>query len=175
MKRIVVVGGYGAGKSVFAERLGELTGIPVHHLDILFWQDEAARADRNKWLDVIDSISSGPSWIIDGNYGATVDLRLRRADTVVYFDFPPVICMLNVLKRAALSRLGIERRPDIVSGCNERLDLQFFRYVWTFNQKHRKGLLKGIEGYPNLRSVIIRNRREAEEFLAHVKSGPGPQ
>lgn len=164
MQRIVIIGCTGAGKSVFAQKLSRLLGIKLHHLDSLFWAGRR-EPDRDEWIKIQEEIISQPSWIIEGNYGATIDTRLRHADTVIFLDFSAVSCILGLLKRIVLSKLGFEKRPDIIPGLNERIDTKLLRDALTFNKKHRNGILKGLERYPHVRAITLRSRRETEQFL----------
>lgn len=164
MQRIVIIGCTGAGKSVFAQKLSRLLGLKLHHLDSLFWQGRR-EPDRNEWFRIQEEITNQPSWIIEGNYGATIDVRLKRADTAIFLDFSTVSCVLGLLKRIVLSKIGLEKRPDIIPGLNERIDTKLLQDALTFNRKHRKGILKGIERYSHIQLITLRNRREAEQFL----------
>ncbi len=168
MQRVVVIGCMGAGKSIFAERLGLLAGLRVYHLDELFW-GEGREPERAQWKKLQEEIASGWSWVIEGNYGATIDIRLKRADTVIFLDFSTLTCFWGVVKRIIISRLGLERRPDIVRGCNERTDLKFLKYAWDFNKKHRKGILSGLLRHPEIATIVLRERREAEGFLKRIE------
>lgn len=169
MKRTVVIGCMGAGKSVFSERLSRITCLKLYNLDRLFWKPSGKGTDRPEWLAMQEEIVAGPSWIVEGNYGATIDVRLKKADTAIFLD-STLDCFLGVIKRALLSKVGIERRSDIVAGCNERLDAKFLRYAWTFNRKHRKGILKGLSRYPNIDLVVLKGRKEAEGFLSRLEA-----
>lgn len=169
MQRVVVIGCMGAGKSVFSERLSRLTGLKLYHLDRLFWDPDGKGADRQEWLHIQEEVVAGPAWIVEGNYGATIDIRLKRADTAIFLDFSTFSCFLGVIKRAVLSKIGVEKRRDIVAGCNERLDAKFLRYAWTFNKKHRKGILKGLSGYQNVELVVLKRREDADRFLRKIE------
>lgn len=169
MQRVVVIGCMGAGKSVFSARLGRLTGLKLHHLDRLFWR-KGCEPGRREWYELQEKIVAEESWIIEGNYGSTIGLRLRRADTVIFLDYSSLSCFLGVLKRIVFSRLGLERRPDIVEGCNERTDLKFLRYAWDFNGKHRKGILSGLKKYPGVDTIILGDRKESEKFLGSLQA-----
>ena len=169
MQRVVVIGCMGAGKSLFSGRLSRITGLRLHHLDMLFWR-KGGEPEPREWYEIQKEIVAQESWIIEGNYGSTIDLRLRRADTVIFLDYSSMNCFLGVLRRIVFSRLGLERRPDIVEGCNQRLDRKFLRYAWDFNKKHRKGILSGLGRYPGISAIILKNRKEAEKFLDGLKA-----
>ena len=166
MKRVAVIGCSGAGKSRFSSRLGEIERIPVFHLDPLYWRPAIRDADPSKWSEIQSGLAAQDSWIIDGNYGATLDLRLKRADTLIFFDFSSVACVAGVVTRALRSRLAGQRQEDWVSGCNNRLDFDLLKQSWSFGSRHREGIIKGAARYSDLSLVRFRNRGEADRFLA---------
>jgi adenylate kinase family enzyme len=170
MQRIVVIGGMGAGKSIFSERLSKAIGLKLYHLDRLFWKSGTNGVGRQEWLRMQEEIVAGASWIVEGNYGATIDVRLKKADTVIFLDFSRLSCFLGVIKRTLLSKIGVKKRAGIVAGCNERLDARFLGYVWNFNKKHRKGILRGLSRYPDIELIVLKRRREAELFLRDIES-----
>lgn len=181
MQRVVVIGCSGAGKSAFARELRRLLGIRLYHLDELLWRKPGACLDRHDWLRVQEEIADGPSWIMEGNYGGTIDARLRRADTVIFLDYSAASCLAGLLKRILLSRLGIEKRGTVVRGCNDRFTLRLLREAVSFRRKHRRGILSGIARFPSIRLIHLRNRRETVAFLEscrgelsshHPKEGP---
>ncbi len=173
MQRIAVIGSIGSGKSVFSQRLSDLTGLRLYHLDRLFWAGEGAGTPgREEWLKLQKEITSGDRWIIEGNYGATIDVRLKRCDTVIYFDFGTGRSLCGYIRRVALSQMGVEKRRDVVEGCNAGFNRKLLKYVLTFNKKHREGILKGIARYPNVSTVILSSRKEADAFLNELRRAP---
>lgn len=170
MKRVLVIGGYGAGKTAFARKLHQATGLPLHELDDVYRAHASANGDRQTWLRTVEGIASGEAWIIDGNYGGTIDLRLRRADTVIFFDYPPALCLLRTVKRHFLSRLRINRQ-DVVSGVNDRIDSRIVRSVLTFRRRHQDGILRGVRKYPQIRLVVFRGPRDEKRFFAEIGRG----
>lgn len=102
MRRVVVLGRGGAGKSVFARRLGELTGLPVTELDQLFWSDELRPSPPARWEDLQRRLTAGDEWILDGDLGPHDSLQpcLARADTVVVLDFDALRCAWRVFRRS---------------------------------------------------------------------------
>src|SRR3954452_19155203 len=99
MKRVAVIGSSGSGKSRFAAELGARTGLPVVHLDRLYWQAGWIPRTEREWRDRQAALVRGAEWIIDGNYGSTLDVRLAAADTVFFFDFPTWLSIAGVLQR----------------------------------------------------------------------------
>ena len=118
MKRVLVIGPCGAGKTVFSKRLGEVLNLPVIHLDALYWRAGWQPTPSNEWHRIVKEVTSGTSWIMDGNYGGTLRDRLRRADSVIFLDLPRLTCVARVLWRRILSSGG--SRPSMAEGCPEQ-------------------------------------------------------
>jgi adenylate kinase family enzyme len=115
-RRIVVTGMAGAGKSIFSQALSAKIGVPVIHLDLHFWQPGWVAPSEEEWLETQRSLLADAEWIADGNYAATLDFRLQRADTAVFLDTPWWVCARRALVR------GIRRRPTgfpLPAGCSE--------------------------------------------------------
>lgn len=164
MRRVLVVGCAGAGKSTFSRQLAERTGLPLVSLDAEFWQPDWKPMPRDLWRPKVGQLSAAETWIQDGNFDGTLDVRLPLADTIVWFDLPRRICMWRVLKRIALG-YG-EVRPEMAPGCPERLDPEFLHYVWTFNTAHRPRIGTALAAHgAHLTPVIIRHDADAARFL----------
>jgi adenylate kinase family enzyme len=106
MKRVVVIGSGGAGKSTFSRRLHAATGLPLIHLDRLFWRPGWTEMPNEEWRATNEMLVKAEAWIIDGNYGGTMDVRLAAADTIIFLDLPRLVCLYRVLKRLAAYRRG---------------------------------------------------------------------
>ena len=132
-----LLGPNGAGKSTLARKLGEKTGLPVVHLDQIFWSPgNWEHLSREEFDMLLLRELEKPTWILDGNFDRTMALRLEKCDTVIYLDFSRVACLFGVFKRV-LTTYGTVR-PDMAEGCPERFDLDFLKWVWNFNRKHRE-------------------------------------
>jgi adenylate kinase family enzyme len=167
MRRIAIIGSPGSGKSTLAVALGERLELPVIHLDLLFWRPGWLERPPAEWRAMQQEVVSRPSWIIDGNHGKTLDVRLSAADTVLFLDFGRVACMSGIVRR----RLRYRNRPrfDRAEGCNERLDLPFVRWVWTFPKRGRPEVLDAIDRYATRANVVrMKSRGEVRRFLAGV-------
>lgn len=136
MERVVIVGCPGAGKSTAAKRLAEITGLPLVHLDLHYWQPGWVRPDNDLWRAKVEELVSRPHWIMDGNYSGTLDLRLAAADTLIHLDFSTFICAWR-LGRRTLMGLGQRRGHELRAGCPERLDWPFFRFVLNYRRDYR--------------------------------------
>jgi len=168
MRRVLVIGISGAGKSTLSHALALKTGLPLIHLDSEFWQPGWKITPSPQWRAKVGELVERDAWIMDGNYGGTLDLRLPRADTVVWFDYPTRVCLRRAIWRV-LSSYG-QVRPDLAPGCPERLDLEFLRYIWDFNAKSRPQILSPLRHhYPREAPlIVVRRNREVKRFLADV-------
>lgn len=166
MKKILVIGSGGAGKSTFAQRLGEVLKLEVIHLDSLYWSPGWVEMPKDKWRTIVEELVKRDSWIIDGNYGGTLDIRLAACDGVIFLDVPRLICLRRVLKRVALYRK--ESRPDMAAECPERLNVEFIKYIWDYPRKRKPRLVEKLESYSQTKAVIIlKSQAEIERFLTN--------
>ncbi len=131
MQRILIIGPCGSGKSTLSREVGERLGLPVFHMDQLGWLPGWVETEKNELRARIETVVATDRWLIEGNYGSTLHLRLPRADTVIYLDFPIRLCLWRLLRRT-LSYRG-RTRPDMPDDCPERFDFAFFRYVLFWN------------------------------------------
>lgn len=158
----MIIGCCGAGKSTMSRKLHELTGLPLHHLDQYYHQPNWQEPREEDWIADNKEMVKGDQWIIDGNYNSTMDIRLRRADTIVFMDYPTTRCFVRVIKR--ILKYHGEVRPDMPEGCEERFDLEFLHYVATFGMVKRPGLLKKVNAFKG-NVHIVRNDRQAAELI----------
>lgn len=163
MERIVIIGCGGAGKSTLARQLGEKLGLPVVHLDKLFWKPgwvEESKEDFDRKLSLELEKSR---WIIDGNFNRTMPQRLQKCDAVIYLDFSRMTCLLGVLKRVITTYGKV--RPDMGDGCPERFDLEFLRWVWNYNKSNCQRNYELLYQAPHAQKIILKNRRMVRTFL----------
>jgi adenylate kinase family enzyme len=153
MRKIMVIGSGGAGKSTLARQLGEITGIEVIHLDRIFWKPNWTESGRDVFLDVQRTITAGNAWIIDGNYSGTMDIRLKEADTVIYLDYPTAVCLYRAIKRFLLNR-G-RTRIDMAEGCTEKIDKEFITWIWNFRRNSRPELLEKLAAVREEKNIVI--------------------
>ena len=144
MKKIIILGSPGAGKSTFSFALAEKTGLPLYHLDKMFWREGWVNVSKDELDAQIKDVLRKDEWIIDGNYSRTIPMRLEKCDTVFYLDYPRLVCFFGVVRRV-LGSLG-KTRPDMAEGCPERFDLEFLQYTWKFRKKQREKLFGLLEG-----------------------------
>ena len=167
MERIMIIGCGGSGKSSLARQLGEKTGLPVVHLDKLFWHPGWVESSKEEIDEKIMQIISEPRWILDGNYNRTLPKRLEKCDTVIYLDFSRFACLMGVVKRI-LTTFGTVR-PDMAEGCPERFDWEFLRWVWNFSRKHREKYYRMLNETEGIEKIVLKNRRAVKQFLKEVE------
>ncbi|WP_196001244.1 DNA topology modulation protein [Clostridium sp. 1001271B_151109_B4] len=163
MEKIIVVGCGGAGKSTFSRELSNKLDIPVYHLDKLFWNEgwiETPKAEFNK---KIEKVINKDKWIIDGNYIRTIDIRAKKADTIIFINMPTYICLYRIFKRRFMYR-G-KSRPDMAEGCPEGIDIEFFKWVLSYNKKIRPEILKKLSLYKEKDIIILNGKKEVRKFL----------
>lgn len=163
MKKVIIIGCPGAGKSTLAMEMGKKTGLPVVHLDSLFWLPGWTQRPRKEFDLLLQESLQKDAWIIDGNYGRTIPLRLAACDTVVYLDFQTIVCILGVIRRV-ITNYG-KTRVDMGEDCPERFDWAFMKYVWNFNRKERKKLHRAIEENRDKEIIVLKNRRQIKKYL----------
>lgn len=166
MERIILIGCGGAGKSTMARALGEKTGLPVVHLDQIFWRENWQSIPKEEFDRLLRLELEKPRWIIDGDYGRTLPLRLQHCDTVIFLDYPRRECLLGVIKRI-LTSYG-RSRPDMAPGCRERLDWEFLTWVWNWRKNKRQNILDALANTEGVRIIVLKNRKEGRKFLENL-------
>ncbi|MBX8621901.1 MULTISPECIES: AAA family ATPase [Pseudomonas] len=166
MQRIVILGNAGSGKSTLARALGERFGLPVIHLDKLFWEPGWVEPDAEQFRARVRQAVAADTWVCEGNYARrTFDLRLPRTDLIIWLDTPRLTCLVRVIKRSVMNR----PRPDLAAGCREKIDrafLTFLKFVWSFDRGYRPGI-DGVRQAigPEIPVVHLRGAREIADFV----------
>jgi len=161
--RIIVIGSPGSGKSYFSIKLAKLTGHPLIHLDAEFWRPGWTETPKDEWWEKQSAMITGERWLIDGNYGGTMELRFAAADAVVFLDVNRFVCL-----RAVWERHGT-RRPDLPDYLEEnrkgRDFLKFMLFILSFPNKSKKKILGLHEKYPGKLFIVLKTRRAVDEIL----------
>lgn len=167
MKKVLIIGSSGAGKSTFSRRLSEKTGLPVIHLDVLFWKPNWVESDKEEWKKNLENAMTGESWIMDGNFSGTIPMRLEKCDTVIFLDMPRVLCVYRILKRLVTYRKGT--RPDMAEGCDEKFDWQFLKWVWHYPNRSKPKVEKMLAEYQNTKTIFrLKSKKEVERFFSRL-------
>ncbi len=162
MQRVLVIGPCGAGKSTLATSLGDKLGLPVYHMDQLNWRPGWVESSKDEILERLAGIISTDRWLIDGTYGGTLGVRLERADTVIYLDYPIRLCIARLLRRIWTYR-G-RTRPDMTEGCPERFDLGFLIYLLRWNSGPRIRTEARLKGHVH-KIVRLRSPAKLQRWL----------
>ncbi|WP_223447857.1 MULTISPECIES: P-loop NTPase family protein [Pseudomonas] len=173
MQRIVILGNAGSGKSTLARALGMRLGLPVVHLDTLFWEPDWVEPDAEQFRARVSEAIAPAAWICEGNYARrTFDLRLPRADLIIWLDTPRLTCFTRVIMRSVMNR----PRPDLAAGCTEKIDrafLTFLHFVWNFDRGYRPGIeAVRLAIGPQIPTVHLRGTRQIAAFLDSLPATP---
>ncbi len=163
-KRILVIGSGGSGKTTLARRLAQRTNLPLIHLDALYWRRGWDPTPADEWRTKVETLVSGPAWIMDGNYGGTLNIRLEACDAVVFLDIPRLVCLWRVVRRQL--QHGAQSRAELPAGCPERLTWEFLKWIWTYRARRRGSILRRLkELEPHKRVHVLRTSKEMDRFL----------
>jgi adenylate kinase family enzyme len=169
MQRILVIGSGGSGKSTVAKEVASQLRLPLIHLDALYWQPGWRAPEKDAWDRRIRELIAAPCWVMDGNYGGTLDIRLARCDTVVFLDLPRVTCFWRVLKR--LLEFRGRSRPDMPPDCPERLSWEFLNWIWTYPRTRRAGILRRLASLRvDQRAIVLSSNRAVRRFLDGLRA-----
>lgn len=158
MKKIIVIGCSGSGKSTFSLALHKKINIPLFHLDMLFWNNDKTTVEKSVFQKRLSNILNKDEWIIDGNYASTMELRLSKCDTVVFLDYPTQICLNGVKERMG------KKRPDMPWLETEE-DAEFIEFIKNFETNNRPQIIELLNKYSNKNIYIFKTRTEAQNFL----------
>jgi len=146
MKRVMIIGNSGTGKSTLAKKLGGITGLPVYFGDQFQWMENWTARPAEERDTMFLEVIGREEWVIDGNYSSTMDARAARADTIIFMDFARASCLLRVGWRT-LKYYG-KNRPDMPKGCNERFDWEFCKWIWDYDARERMKALELTQSPP---------------------------
>ena len=167
MKKVIVIGCPGSGKTIFAEKLHKMTEIPLYHLDAIWHKSDRTHISREDFDSRIQGIFSEESWIIDGNYSRTIEMRLKECDTVFLFDLPTEICL-----QGATERLGKERYD--MPWTSHELDYEFKLQIERFSTENLPQIYNLIDKHGQNKSVVVfKTRDQANDYINSVVISDG--
>lgn len=161
MKKIIVIGCPGSGKSTFSKALHQVTGIPLYHLDMLYWNADKTTVPKSVFLDRLNGIIQKESWIIDGNYASTMKLRLQACDTVIFLDYPTEVCLYGIA-----ARKGRERSD--MPWVETEDDPDFLEFIKAYNVQSRPRVMELLEQYSCKTIYRFTDRKQEAEFLRSI-------
>lgn len=158
-----MVGCGGSGKSTLARRLGEALGLPVTHLDGVYYDTDWNPLPQREFAARQETLVAKERWVIEGNYASTLPVRLAAADTVIFLDLPATVCLWGIVQRRWRYRGG--QHPE--EGVFDRITLGFLRYVWGYRKTMRPTVMALAAGHAGL--VVLRSRRAVNEFAGRLQ------
>ena len=166
MKRAIIVGCPGSGKSTFARALHEITHLPLVHLDLLFWNEDKTSVTREVFVERLDAAMQQDRWIIDGNFSFTMEKRMAVCDTVFFLDYPAEICLDGVRSRRGQPRPDL---PWIETGDTPDYD-EFLTFIRNFETDRRPQILSLLEKYSDKDIFHFTSREQAQDYLDKIRN-----
>lgn len=163
MERILIIGSNGAGKSTFSYTLASKLGLPLIHIDQIYWHDNWQITPQEEFSERVSKEAKKSRWIIEGNNISTLEDRLSYADTIFWFEFPPAICLKNIFKRE-IHYYG-RARPDMPKQCISRLNFPFLKSAITFNKRNRERIMQMLKSFPNIQVIHFTKRSQVTRYL----------
>ena len=159
--RIIVLGCPGSGKSTFARALAARTGLPLIHLDSVWWRADGSHISRDEFDRALAELLAGEKWIMDGDYSRIYEVRLRAADTVIFLDYPEDVCMAGIVGRVG------EERPDM-PWTESALDPELVAMVKNYARDNRPVLLDLLRRYADRQVLVFTDRTRADRWLSEL-------
>ena len=160
MKKIMVIGCPGSGKSTFSKALHKKTGIPIFHLDMMYWKPDRTTVDKAVFYQQLSEIVKNDEWIIDGNYKSTIEFRMQFCDTVIFLDYPVDVCLEGVKERR-----GKERSDMPWTEYDDEEDSEFIDFIKNYNTECKPTIVELIGKYSDKEVYVFSSRKEADAFL----------
>lgn len=162
MLKVIVIGCPGAGKSTFARKLRDVTGLPLYYLDLLWHKPDRTNISREEFDTQLCEMVKSDRWIIDGNYLRTLEMRLNACDTVFFMDYSLEICL-----EGAASRIG-KKREDL-PWIETEFDEEFRQWIIDFSKNQLPKIYELLEKYRDDKNIIIfKTREEADDYIERV-------
>ena len=158
MKKVIVIGCPGSGKSTVSRALHNKTGIPLYHLDMMYWNADKTTVEKSVFLERLSAVLEKDEWIIDGNYGSTMELRMAACDTVVFLDYPLKVCLDGIKERRGKPRSDM---PWIET----EEDAEFIEFIRNYNEQQKPKVLDLLEKYGDKNIIVFKSREQTDAFL----------
>lgn len=162
MKKIIIIGCPGSGKSTFSKALHEKTNLPLYHLDMLYWNSDRTTVSKEVFRERLQSVLVLNKWIIDGNYGSTIEMRLKECDTVFFLDYPLEVCIDGVRQRKGTVRTDM---PWIETEDDE----EFLQFIRDFEKRSRPKIIELLNEYKDKNIIIFKSRENADGYLKNLR------
>ena len=162
MKKVIIIGCPGSGKSTFAKKLCDCTGLPLYHLDNMYWNADKTTVEKSVFLQRLNDVLAKEKWIIDGNYNSTMEMRIKLCDTVFFLDYPVQVCLKGIEDRKGKVRSDM---PWV----EENTDAEFMAYIKEFNTEQRPGILTLLKKYTDKKIFVFHTREDADVYLKEAE------
>ena len=159
MKKVIVIGCPGSGKSTVSRTLHNKTGIPLYHLDMMYWNADKTTVEKSVFLERLSAVLEKDEWIIDGNYSSTMELRMVACDTVIFLDYPLDVCLDGIRERRGKPRSDM---PWIET----EEDSEFIEFIKNYNEQQKPKVLELLKKYSDKNIIILESREQADAFLS---------
>lgn len=164
VEKVIIIGCPGSGKSTFGRKLKCITGLPLYHLDMMYWNKDKTTVSKEIFMGRLQKTMSNSKWIIDGNYSNSMEMRLEECDTVFFLDYPTEVCLKGIESRKG------KMRSDMPWTENDDTDEEFINFVNSYNSESRPDVISLLEKYSSKNIIVFHSRAESEEYLLSLKS-----
>ena len=162
MKRIMIIGSPGSGKTTLAKELAKKTKLPLVHLDHLYWLPGFVKRADDDFLELVMQACKQDAWIMDGNSISHLAERIPFADTIIFLDISRKTCMWRIIKRSVTSLFTREERAP---GCPVRARWGFLQWVWHWEETYRDEALRLIATATQAKTILLQSPDEIAAFL----------
>ena len=163
-KKIILVGSGGSGKSWLSKKIAKATNYPLYHLDNEFWKPDWVMATKEEKETRYSEIFAGETWIIDGNYNSTLELRFAAADLIIFLDINRFVCILSAARRAGRKRSDLPGYLEESRWFSKRF-FGFAKWLWEYPKAFRPQVLALRDMYPHKVFLHVKSRREVRGLL----------
>ena len=161
--KIIVIGSPGSGKSYVSKKLAEILNLPLIHLDNIYWQPNWQQPSHEEFDKKIEEISNEKSWIIDGNYQRTLELRIQKCDLIIFLNVSTRVCLKSERKRRN------NKRTDFPDYLEEYEDLEFIEFIKNFKKNNHPIIYQLLEKYPNKKVILLKGRRRVNKYIKKLE------
>lgn len=163
MEKVIIIGCPGSGKSTFGRSLNRITGLPLYHLDIMYWNEDRTTVSKEIFIKRLQKAMCDPEWIIDGNYGGSMEMRLKECDTVFFLDYPTELCLAGIEARRGKPRSDMPWIED------DNADEDLIAFINRYNLESRPKVIQLLKKYSFKNIIAFHSREESEEYLSLLK------
>ncbi len=166
IKKILIIGSCGAGKSTLAKKMHKKLHLPLIGLDQCYWKPNWKRTETKEWREKVKTLILQNQWIMDGNYKSTFDIRFPASDLIIFIDFNRFICFWRIWKRQLF-----KNRTDKLDGCKDKVRFDLMKWVlWTFPRQGRKEIYENIKKLDHTKKVVIlKTSKDIKDFLNELQ------